>query len=97
MKKYNIKKLISSATVVNCKNKKQAKNFFKYLHPQGYTWEEGSKLLDRLSYFDRYLNETCFELTSYKTMRYSDALFYKINGYEIIPLKDIKIKKEEKR
>ena len=96
MKAYNIKELISSDTVVNCKTKKQAKNFLKYLHSQGYTWNNGNRLLDRLSYFDMYLNKTCFELTSYKTVMYSPILYYTYNGYKVLSLKDIKIKKEKK-
>ena len=96
MKKYNIKKLISTDTVVNCKTKKQAKNFLEYLHSQGYAWDSGSRPLDRLSYFDSYLNETCFELTSYKTIMYSPVLYFKANGYKVLLLKDIKVKKEER-
>lgn len=95
MKKYNIKKLISSDTFVKCKTKKQAKNFLKYLHSQGYTWNNGYSLLESLPYVYKYLNETCFRLTSYKTIMYSFVLYCKATGYKIIPLKDIKIKKEE--
>ena len=97
MKEYNIKELTSSNIAVNCKTKKQAKNFLKYLHSQGYTWVDGSKPLDHLFYFDMYLAETCFELPFDKCIMYSPTLYYKGDGYKIIPLKDIKIKKEKKR
>ena len=96
MKEYNIKELLESDTVVNCKTKKQTKNFFKYLHKLGYTWESGNELLELLSNFYKYLDETCFKLTSYKTVRYSPALYYKGEGYKVLSLKDIKIKKENK-
>ena len=96
MKKYNIKKLISSDTVVNCKTEKQAKNFFKYLHKLGYTWKDGDTLMVEPPY-NMSKGNTCFELTEYNTVMYDSLEYFKGTGYKIIPLKDIKIKKEKKR
>ncbi len=96
MKKYNIKKLISSATVVNCKTKKQAKNFFKYLRKLGYTWKDGDTLWIKNTY-NVNQEKTCYELTKYDTVIYDSLECFKEYDYKIIPLKDIKIKKEKKR
>lgn len=95
MKEYNINELISSDTVVNCKTKKQAKSFLEYLHNQRYVWEDGGLLLGE-TYYERYGKHTSYEVTDYKTVCYSEKKWFRDNGYKIINLEDIEIKKPKK-
>lgn len=93
MKEYNLKELLENNTAVNCKTKKQVKNFFKYLHSQGYVWEDGDILDLNNLYHNICGKESCYEITSYGTIIYGDIDYFKNRAYKIIQLKDIKIKK----
>lgn len=96
MKKYNIKELISSDIVVNCKTEKQAKNFLKYLHSQGFIWDNEDHLLLTETYFREFGVNTTYRLSIDKKILYSSVNFYRNAGYRIINLEDIEIKKPKK-
>jgi uncharacterized Zn ribbon protein len=80
---------------VSCKTKKQAKELFKELRILGYVWRDGEKLNAKNTYYDVYKENTCYIIITQGTIAYDDMTYLKENGYKIIPIKDIKIKKGE--
>ena len=90
MKEYNIKELLRSDTVINCKTEKQAKKFIKKLQILGYNWEWGDILSPQNTYYNIYEEKTCYILTTYGTVMYGDIEHLIALGYRILTLKDIK-------
>ena len=46
----NIKELFEGGTVINCKTKKDAKEFLKFLHLNGLRWKDSKSLLKKSYY-----------------------------------------------
>jgi hypothetical protein len=95
MKEFNLKDLLENNTAVSCKTKKQAKELFKELQILGYIWKGGEKLSAKNTYYSTYKEETCYTIDNMQgIIAYQDITYFKENGYKIIQIKDIIIKKQ---
>jgi hypothetical protein len=96
MKEFNLKDLLENNTAVSCKTKKQAKELFKELQILGYIWKGGEKLSAKNTYYSTYKEETCYTIDNTQgIIAYQDITYFKENGYKIIQIKDIIIKKQK--
>ena len=80
-----MKTILKQGIAVNCKTEKEAKEFFKILHNDGYVWCSGESLL-LYSHWEDYKEQTCYCIYLDDEISYCNISFYSNRDcYKVLP------------
>lgn len=91
MRTFDFDKYKGQKVVVWCKTEEEAKEFCKMMHDAGLKWCSGDSYLQFTNWFV-HEEDTCYNPNN---GMFSDKIFFKTEGYDIIPFDILKMKIEQ--